>query len=753
VHYLNAFKDPALICDHLGMIKGANSAFQRFARRNRLEMPRRGKDLSDYLQNAPGLSASGYLNHIGNMIQAVRETRRAGRAYIHTTGDGRTHRLLLIRVRQGAGYSLLLRILKTQSAFRMSMQGLMQDLPTPSAVFDLQSRTLQNNAKFSALFGREPDQAEIQFSDCTGLPEFESILHAVELSHKTRQEQKIMLQFQMFDRDRNIEMRCVPRSHAVGKSGQVIATFQDMSLLFQARGSRMALHSLLADVLDLMPGGFLAADRFGNILRLNTSASRIFTTTIEDVVGQPIDTFFPAANPLKVLAATSSTAAQKSAGQTEMQARRMNGTDFPALVSVFEMTLGGFPLQCVMITDLSEIRDAERALAESEQRLMLMQKHEALGHLAGNIAHDFNNLIAIVLGYVDILSEGSNLDAEAKQMLGEIRKSAERGGGLTKQILAYAKHQNLDTVPLDIHQLLSEHISIIQAALTSGVKLVCDFTNEKAIVQVDETQFMQIIMNLAVNARDAMPSGGTVTINTESLTVSEEFFANQNIETKEGRFLRLNFTDSGCGIAEEHLSSIFDPYFSTKPRDKGTGLGLSVVYGIVKQLDGFIFCHSKLGSGSTFEILLPLSGEEAASAGRAFGQNLPAPQNYAGAHILVVDDEIPLGNVIARQLRVAGFEVHQAASGREALDFIDSFSGQLDLILTDIMMPEMSGIEMIDEARLMQPGASVIFMSGYSRELLVSGRPTSNLTLLTKPFSNATLMAAIDSELATRNAQ
>jgi two-component system cell cycle sensor histidine kinase/response regulator CckA len=246
--------------------------------------------------------------------------------------------------------------------------------------------------------------------------------------------------------------------------------------------------------------------------------------------------------------------------------------------------------------------------------------------------------------------------------------------------------------------------------------------------------------------------GGSFRIATALKSLDETFFHDRHIVPQAGDFLLLTVTDSGHGMSPEILARIFDPYFTTKSRDKGTGLGLSMVYGIIKQLGGFIFCHSTPGVGTTFEIYLPLSTEDVEQSGLAnrTQDTVSFRDKYRDLTVLVVDDEDALRGVVVAYLQSAGFSVHQASNGRAALDFIDGFAGKLDFIITDIMMPEMNGLDMAEEALLLQPETSVIFISGYSKELLMSRPNNQNFRLLVKPFSREALFAEIDLVLSTR---
>jgi two-component system cell cycle sensor histidine kinase/response regulator CckA len=276
-----------------------------------------------------------------------------------------------------------------------------------------------------------------------------------------------------------------------------------------------------------------------------------------------------------------------------------------------------------------------------------------------------------------------------------------------------------------------------------------DLNAPNATADLDESQFMQVVLNLAVNARDASRGGGEFYISSQNVDLGADFFNARDIKPQPGEYVLVTLRDNGLGIPAEALPRIFDPYFSTKSRDKGTGLGLSVVYGIIKQHNGFIFCSSEAGKGTTFQIYLPLSKnrEDSAAISADVTEAVDQKRDNSVRHILIVEDEDSLRKLIAAQLAVLGYQVTTAENGRKALEFIDSYPGKIDLILSDIMMPEMNGLDMALEAQLMQPDTVFIFMSGYSKELLTSKNAPENYRLLAKPFSQEKLQAEIRSAL------
>lgn len=528
----------------------------------------------------------------------------------------------------------------------------------------------------------------------------------------------------------------------------LVAAHRDISRETRVNEARDEVYELFNRILDTMPLGFVAADRSYRIMRSNTTACQILHSTNKDIlIGKSVETFLGQPNEIALRleqhANEFAVDAAAVADLGEVVANNLDGQEFPVRVWGFQMKLGDFPLIAFLLMDLSDIRDAEAKVLETQQQLQQMQKHEALGQLAGNVAHDFNNLMAIIMGYSDIIREKTISGSDNFQMLDEIQKTVERGTSLTRQILAYAKHQNLDLQVTSVHELIRNQESMLRTALSASVNLEVSLAACSDRVRLDEGQLMQVLLNLTVNARDAMPDGGKLQIRTENTILNQDFFESHAHSGKAGSYLALSVRDNGCGIPKHLLQRVFDPYFSTKPRDKGTGLGLSVVYGIIKQLNGFIYCKSHDGAGTEFSIYLPVSEEAAHSEVRAM-QTLNAPLEPKQHTVLIVDDEEPLRLIISKHLQMAGYQTYSASGGRDALNFIDAFPRRISLILSDIMMPEMNGLEMADEALLMQPDTPVLFMSGYSKELLKVNRSVGDHLLITKPFSREVLLNEVE---------
>jgi two-component system cell cycle sensor histidine kinase/response regulator CckA len=408
--------------------------------------------------------------------------------------------------------------------------------------------------------------------------------------------------------------------------------------------------------------------------------------------------------------------------------------------------------------DMDKRLQIEKELSEAKEKMYAAKKHEALGHLAGNIAHDFNNILAIIRSNADILE----LDGlETKQGIREIQLATERGSGLTRQILAYSKHQKLTLREYDMNVILEKYRLMLEAALGRRISLEYQYSAGPYDVRLDEDQFTQILLNMAVNARDAMGGSGKFTIKTRSCATPEatrEIIHKNDLNERgvaaiyengaaDKKFVLLEFSDSGMGIPEENLSKIFEPYFTTKEIGHGTGLGLAVVYGIVKQLNGHIFCTSQVNVGTTFQILLPLALKKAAEVPAGRAPEIERLLDPALIGILIIDDEKPIREAVAYHLKREKFQVSQAANSEEALAFLGDCNEKIDLILSDVTMPGMSGIALAHELERTRPETKIIFMSGFPEQLVKSGGDNDSYPLLQKPFTRNKLLEHVFSSL------
>ena len=389
------------------------------------------------------------------------------------------------------------------------------------------------------------------------------------------------------------------------------------------------------------------------------------------------------------------------------------------------------------VADITERKRGEAALRESEEQLRQAQKMEAIGRLAGGVAHDFNNLLTAIGGYSSLALLEFPLDDPRREYLEEIQRAGERGASLTKQLLASGRKQVLSPRLIDLNALVDDLTSLLRRVIGEDVELEWLRDSAPAVVFADPGQVEQVIMNLAVNARDAMPEGGTLSIASSML----ELEAGDARAPNAGRYVLLSVTDSGHGMDEDTMARMFEPFFTTKDPGKGTGLGLSTVYGIVQQLSGSIRARSALGHGTQFEIYLP----ERERGVLSVHPPTVVPQARGSEEtVLLVEDESQVRKLVFEVLRSRGYRVLAAKDGLEAVPLEENFAGRIDLLITDVVMPGMSGRELAQHVASARPETKVLFISGYTDDaVLRHGLSTPGRSFLQKPFALEDLLLRV----------
>jgi two-component system, cell cycle sensor histidine kinase and response regulator CckA len=418
--------------------------------------------------------------------------------------------------------------------------------------------------------------------------------------------------------------------------------------------------------------------------------------------------------------------------------RKKDGTVIEVEIVSHPVVFDGHDAQLVLSVDVTERRLLEQQLRQS-------QKMEAVGQLAGGVAHDFNNLLTAILGYADLLATRPGMDRAALGEIEEIRKAGDRAAGLTRQLLAFSRRQVMEPVVLRVNDLVENLEKMLRRLIGEDLDLVTRLDPSVSNVRADPGQLEQVVMNLAVNARDAMPRGGKLTIETSDVDL-DEAYAQRHAPVKPGRFVMIAVNDTGEGMDAATQARIFEPFFTTKEKEKGTGLGLSTVYGIVKQSGGYIWVYSELGKGTTFKVYLPRV-EDIASA----RQPRPVSESRVGTEtMLLVEDDPAVRKLSRRILERAGYKVLEAESGREALELARHANGGIPLVVTDLVMPDMSGTELAAELAALYPEIRVLFMSGYTDDAVVRhGLLAVGRAFIQKPFTPDALTRKVRETLDT----
>lgn len=391
--------------------------------------------------------------------------------------------------------------------------------------------------------------------------------------------------------------------------------------------------------------------------------------------------------------------------------------------------------------DITERKLAEEQLRLAQEQFRQSQKMEAIGQLAGGVAHDFNNLLTAILGYSDLILAQLEEDNSLRGEIVEIQKAANRAAALTHQLLAFSRKQILQPKLLNLNTVVTDMDKLLRRVIGEDVELIVEMEPQLGLVKADPSQLEQVIMNLAVNARDAMPQGGKLIIETSNTELSETL-TNWQIKPPPGRYVQLAVSDTGTGMDLATQLRIFEPFFTTKELGRGTGLGLSTVYGIVSQSGGYIWVYSQLEQGTTFKVYLPLAQPEGAPEVQPQKvSEVAKPLPGSAKTIMLVEDEESVRTLSRIILEKEGYTIIEAKHGREALLLCEQYPGKIDLLLTDVVMPYVGGPELAEQISLLRPGIKVVYLSGYTDKAITqAGLLTEGVAFLEKPFTPQTLL-------------
>jgi len=519
-----------------------------------------------------------------------------------------------------------------------------------------------------------------------------------------------------------------------GEVYRLIGTVMDITERRAAERAQFEIESMFRDLIDASFHGIVITDG-GVIIEVNTGMAEIMGCTVTEMIGRQVLDFIAPESREEV--------AHRMGGSLEgtydLVGQRKDGKRIQLEATARMHRLDGRQRRVTAVRDVTELRFLEEQLRRA-------QKMEAVGRLAGGVAHDFNNLLTVIISFAELMQEDLGPDGPNRAEVDEILKAAQGAARLTRQLLAFSRQQVLEPRVMTLEESVTSAEKLLRRVIGEDITLVTTLNAAPAQVKIDPGQLEQVIMNLAVNARDAMPEGGRLAIETAAVTL-DETYARAHWPATPGTYVMLAISDTGVGMDEATQSQIFEPFFTTKEVGKGTGLGLSTVYGIVKQSGGFIWVYSEVGRGTTFKIYLPRhDGPADPAATLAEG---PVPRGTET--ILLVEDD-PAVRAVARQLLERyGYVVLEAPGAAAALRVAGSSSVTIDLLLTDVVMPGGSGPELAKGFAELQPGAKVLYMSGYTAEAAVgNGILTAGASYLQKPFSPEALARKVRAVLDAR---
>jgi hypothetical protein len=495
----------------------------------------------------------------------------------------------------------------------------------------------------------------------------------------------------------------------------------------------------LASIIDSSEDAILSKDLSGIITSWNRGAEHIYGYTPEEVVGKHISLLTPSDRPDEISEILNKIARGESTEHYESVRVTKDGRHLNVSISVSPLrdATGEIVGASAIARDITAQKRAEGQLRQS-------QKMEAIGRLAGGVAHDFNNVLAIINACREFLRDRIDAASESSLYVDNIKKATERGALLTKQLLAFSRTSAIQPRVLDLNERLKDISKLLRPLMGDDVEILVA-AKSTAVVEADPGQLDQIVINLAVNARDAMPRGGKLILETATVRFDESF-ADQHQAMPAGKYVQLAVSDTGDGMDEATISHIFEPFFTTKEIGKGTGLGLATVYGIVKQSAGHILVYSEPGHGTTFKIYLPSADHKVGLASKAETETV-SPKREGTTILLVEDDEI-MRSLTRQLLQEHGYTVVEANDGKSALEWVQSHPEPIDLLLTDVVMRRMSGPELVERLSASHPTLKVVYMSGYTGELMAEREVLQRgITLLEKPFTRTALLNTIHTTL------
>jgi two-component system, cell cycle sensor histidine kinase and response regulator CckA len=493
-----------------------------------------------------------------------------------------------------------------------------------------------------------------------------------------------------------------------------------------------ASQQMVAALLESASQAILSLDHNGKIVLINRRTEELFNYTRAELMGTGIETLLPESK--RAIHARHREEyferphIRPMGIGMDLVGRKRDGSEFPVEVSLSAMDTDEGIFAIAFVTDISQRK-------QLEEQLIHAQKMEAVGRLAGGVAHDFNNMLTVIAGYSKMILDELPPDDPLREYAEEIGKAGERAGAITNQLLAFSRRQLIQPRVINVNAVMAQTEKMLRRLLGEDIQLTLDVQEDIANIKADPNQIEQAIVNLAVNSRDAMPNGGQIFLQTAQLDL-DEVYVRTHLGVQPGEYVMIAITDTGHGMEAEVRKHIFEPFFTTKERGKGTGLGLATVYGMVKQSGGDIWVYSEPGKGTTFKLYFPVAREKAHESKI---EPPPRVEQPSGDTVLVVEDEEPVRDLTVRMLQQLGYSVLAAASGDEAIEISKTFSGTISMLLTDVVLPGMSGPQIAEALLLVRPEMKILYLSGYTENAISHQGLESGADFLPKPFSRETL--------------
>jgi two-component system cell cycle sensor histidine kinase/response regulator CckA len=532
----------------------------------------------------------------------------------------------------------------------------------------------------------------------------------------------------------DVEITSHPLSFA-GRQAEVVLA-SDITERKRAEDELARQRSFLRQVIDLNPNFIFAKDRGGRFTLVNQAIAEAYGTTVEGLLGKTDADFnsnkeeveWFRRDDLEVM----DTLEEKFIPEEVVTDAGGNVRWLQTIKRPIVSPDGTVHQVLGIATDITTRKTTEEALRQSEEQLRQAQKMEAVGMLAGGVAHDFNNLLTVINGNAELSLRRLSQDDRLYGRFTAIKEAGERAASLTRQLLAFSRKQIMQPKEIDLNHVILEMNKMLQRLIGEDVDLLIGLMPDLGKVKADPSQIEQVLLNLSINARDAMPKGGKLTIETANVEIDESY-ANSHISVRPGRYVMLAVSDTGCGIDAQTQERIFEPFFTTKEVGKGTGLGLSTVYGIVKQSGGQVWVYSEVGRGTTFKVYLPYVD----SSFEEMSASVDETEMLVGTEtVLLVEDEEMVRNMTREILQESGYQVLEAKHGKEALLVAGQYHGPIHLILSDVVMPQMSGRELAEQLAPLRREMKVLYMSGYTDDAIVHhGVLDEGMSFIEKPFT------------------